>query len=58
MKDLSSQKKPRILTQEEAAIERQNMTYEQRFDLLMKLIRLQKMMKGDKNNSTNPTNES
>jgi hypothetical protein len=52
MKDSSEHKKPRILTQEEAARERQNMTYEQRFDLLMKLIRLQKMMKGDKNNPT------
>ena len=49
----NQKKKARILTVEEADAERLNMTYEQRFDLLMKLIRINKMMKQAKIRSAN-----
>ena len=41
-------KKPRILTAEQADEARMKMSVEQRFDLLMKLIRINKMMKQSK----------
>ena len=37
--------KPRILTVEQAKMERMKMTYEQRYDLWMKLFRINKMLK-------------
>ena len=49
----NQKKKALILTAEEADAERLSMTYEQRFDLLMKLIRINKMMKQAKIRSAN-----
>lgn len=47
-KNISGKKNARILTIEESNAERLKMTVEQRFDLLMKLIKLNKLISKSK----------